>query len=207
MVEEQIARRGIGDPRLLAAMQELPRHFFVPEALWSQAYEDHPVSIGDGQTISQPFIVALMTDALGLTGHEKVLEIGTGSGYQTAILARLADWVYSVERIPALSRRAQAALERVKVFNVNLVVADGTMGLAEHAPYDAILVTAGGPHVPQPLVDQLAEGGRLVIPVGDRLHQTLTRVTKRDGRHVVEDLGGCRFVDLVGRHGWENGRG
>jgi len=202
MVEEQIARRGVGDPKLLAAMGEIPRHLFVPEALWGQAYADHPVAIGEGQTISQPFIVAIMTDALGLTGREKVLEIGTGSGYQTAILARLADWVYSVERILALSRRAQATLEKIKAFNVNLVVGDGTLGLPEHAPYDAILVTAGGPRLPQTLVDQLADGGRLVMPVGDRLHQTLTRLTKRGPRLVTEDLGGCRFVDLVGKHGW-----
>jgi len=202
MVEDQIARRGVRDPRLLAAMADIPRHRFVDEALWSQAYDDHPLSIGQGQTISQPYMVALMTEALGLTGREKVLEIGTGSGYQTAILARLADWVYSVERLPELSRRAQAVLEKLGIFNLNLKVGDGTKGWPEHAPYDAIIVTAGAPHLPQPLTEQLAEGGRLVIPVGDRHVQTLLRITRRGDRLVREDLGGCRFVDLVGEHGW-----
>jgi protein-L-isoaspartate(D-aspartate) O-methyltransferase len=202
MVEDQIARRGVRDRRLLAAMADIPRHLFVDEALWSQAYDDHPLSIGQGQTISQPYMVALMTEALGLTGREKVLEIGTGSGYQTAILARLADWVYSVERLPELSRRAQAVLEELGIFNLNLKVGDGTKGWPEHAPYDAIIVTAGAPQVPQPLTEQLAEGGRLVIPVGDRHVQTLLRITRRGDRLVREDLGGCRFVDLVGDHGW-----
>ncbi len=202
MVEEQIARRGVRDPRLLAAMTDIPRHLFVDEALWAQAYEDHPLTIGRGQTISQPYMVALMTEALGLTGREKVLEIGTGSGYQTAILARLADWVYSVERLPELSRRAQTILEKLGIFNLNLKVGDGTQGWPEHAPYDAIIVTAGAPQVPQPLTEQLAEGGRLVIPVGDRHLQSLLRITRRGDQLLREDLGGCRFVDLVGEHGW-----
>ena len=202
MVQEQIAARGIHDQRLLKAMQDLPRHLFVDEALMSQAYNDHPLSIGEGQTISQPYMVALMTDALGLTGREKVLEIGTGSGYQTAILARLCDWVYSVERIHSLNRRAQRVLEMVGVFNVNLVVGDGSKGWPEQAPYDAIIVTAGGPSLPQPLLGQLGEGGRLVAPVGSRSLQNLYRVTRRGGQFVEEDLGGCRFVDLVGEYGW-----
>ena len=202
MVQEQIAARGIHDQRLLKVMQEIPRHLFVDEALMSQAYNDHPLSIGEGQTISQPYMVALMTDALGLNGREKVLEIGTGSGYQTAILARLCDWVFSVERILGLSRQAQRVLEKVGVFNVNLVVGDGSKGWPTEAPYDAIIVTAGGPSLPQPLLGQLAEGGRLVVPVGGRSLQTLYRVTRREGRFVEEDLGGCRFVDLVGEFGW-----
>lgn len=202
MVQEQIAARGIRDQRLLKVMQEIPRHLFVDEALMSQAYNDHPLSIGEGQTISQPYMVALMTDALGLTGREKVLEIGTGSGYQTAILARLCDWVYSVERILELSRRAQRALEKIGVFNVNLVVGDGSKGWPAEAPFDAIIVTAGGPSLPRPLLEQLAEGGRLVVPVGGRSLQTLYRVTRRGEKFVEEDLGGCRFVDLVGEYGW-----
>ncbi len=202
MVEEQIARRGVRDQRLLKVMSEVPRHLFVDEAFWSQAYNDHPLAIGEGQTISQPFMVALMTDALGLTGREKVLEIGTGCGYQTAILARLADWVFSIERLASLSRRAQANLEKAGVFNVNLMVGDGTKGHPEEAPYDAIIVTAGAPALPGPLKEQLAEGGRLVIPVGDRRVQTLMRVTRKGGDFIEEDLGGCRFVDLIGEHGW-----
>ncbi len=202
MVQEQIAARGVHDQRLLKVMQEIPRHLFVDEALMSQAYNDHPLSIGEGQTISQPYMVALMTDALGLTGREKVLEIGTGSGYQTAILARLCDWVYSVERLMDLSRRAQRVLEKIGVFNVNLVVGDGSKGWPAEAPYDAIIVTAGGPSLPRPLLEQLAEGGRLVVPVGGRSLQTLYRVTRRGDKFVEEDLGGCRFVDLVGEYGW-----
>jgi protein-L-isoaspartate(D-aspartate) O-methyltransferase len=202
MVEEQIAARGVRDQRLLKAMLEVPRHLFVDEALWSQAYNDHPLSIGEGQTISQPFMVALMSDALGLSGREKVLEIGTGSGYQTAILAKLCDWVFSVERILTLSRRAQRVLEQVGVFNVNLVVGDGSKGWPAEAPYDAIMVTAGAPELPRPLLEQLAEGGRLVVPVGGRSLQTLYRVTRKGGEFVQEDLGGCRFVDLIGEHGW-----
>ena len=202
MVQEQIAARGVRDQRLLQAMQEVPRHLFVDEALRSQAYNDHPLSIGEGQTISQPYMVALMTDALGLTGQEKVLEIGTGSGYQTAILAKLCDWVYSVERILALSRQAQRVLEQVGVFNVNLIVGDGSKGHPAEAPYDGIMVTAGAPQVPQPLLAQLREGGRLVVPVGDRSLQTLMRITRRDGEFISEDLGGCRFVNLIGEHGW-----
>ena len=202
MVREQIAARGVSDARLLAAMEDIPRHLFVDRVLWPQAYHDNPLKIGDGQTISQPYMVALMSDAMGLTGKETVLEIGTGSGYQTAILARLADWVYSIERIPALSRQAQQILERLGIFNVNLEVGDGTKGWPQHAPYDAIMVTAGAPAVPEPLKQQLAEGGRLVVPVGDRWVQTLMRVTRRGDDFKEENLGGCRFVDLIGEHGW-----
>jgi len=203
MVEEQIARRGVDDARVLGAMSELPRHLFVDEALWGQAYEDHPLNIGQGQTISQPYMVALMSQALELKGDEKVLEIGTGCGYQTAILARLADWVFSVERIAPLSRAAQTNLETVGIYNVNLVVGDGTKGFPEQAPFDAIIVTAGAPaELPRPLTDQLADGGRLVIPAGDRAVQTLIRITRAGGELEREELGGCRFVPLLGEHGW-----
>ncbi len=202
MVSDQIAARGIKDPQVLKAFNDIPRHLFMDEALWPRAYEDHPLPIGDGQTISQPYMVAIMTDAMGLTGSEKVLEIGTGSGYQTAILAKLCDWVYSIEYIAALSKRAQAVLEQLKIFNVNLKVGDGSQGWPEEAPFDAIMVTAGAPEVPRPLTEQLAEGGRLVVPVGSRGIQTLMRVTKRGDELISEDLGGCRFVDLVGEHGW-----
>jgi protein-L-isoaspartate(D-aspartate) O-methyltransferase len=147
-------------------------------------------------------MVAIMTDALGLTGAEKVLEIGTGSGYQTAILAKLADWVFSIERLPELSRKAQGVLEKLKIFNVNLEVGDGTKGWPAEAPYDAIIVTAGGPALPRPLEKQLADGGRLVAPVGDRRLQTLVRVTRRGDEFIRQELGGCRFVDLIGEHGW-----
>jgi protein-L-isoaspartate(D-aspartate) O-methyltransferase len=202
MVQDQIAARGVRDSKLLAAMNDIPRHLFMDQTLWRRAYEDHPLPIGNGQTISQPYMVAIMTDALGLTGAEKVLEIGTGSGYQTAILAKLADWVFSIERLPELSRKAQGVLEKLKIFNVNLEVGDGTKGWPAEAPYDAIIVTAGAPTTPQPLVDQLAEGGRLVVPVGQRGIQSLMRITRRGERLIKEDLGGCRFVDLIGEHGW-----
>ena len=202
MVQDQIAARGVKDQRLLAAMNDIPRHMFMDQSLWRRAYEDHPLPIGNGQTISQPYMVALMTDAMGLTGQEKVLEIGTGSGYQTAILAKLADWVFSIERLPELSRGAQRVLEQLKIFNVNLIVGDGTKGWPAEAPYDAIIVTAGAPVTPRPLVEQLSEGGRLLVPVGDRGIQTLMRITRRGDRIIEEDLGGCRFVDLVGEHGW-----
>ena len=202
MVEDQISGRGISNLKLLAAMNDIPRHLFVDDALASQAYADRPLTIGLGQTISQPYMVALMTDAMGLEGKEKVLEIGTGSGYQTAILAQLCDWVYSVERLPDLSRRAQKVMENLKIFNVNLHVGDGTKGWPAEAPFDAIMVTAGAPVVPRPLMKQLREGGRLVVPVGDHHMQRLVRVTRREGEYIEENLGGCRFVDLIGEHGW-----
>ncbi|MCB2225558.1 MAG: protein-L-isoaspartate(D-aspartate) O-methyltransferase [Desulfarculaceae bacterium] len=202
MVQDQIAARGIRDQRLLQALNDVPRHLFMDQTLWRRAYEDHPLPIGQGQTISQPYIVALMTDAMGLTGKEKVLEIGTGSGYQTAILAKLADWVFSIERLQELSRAAQRVLEELKIFNVNLIVGDGTKGWPEEGPYDAIIVTAGAPVTPRPLVEQLVDGGRLLIPVGERGMQTLMRLTRKGDKVVTEDLGGCRFVDLIGEHGW-----
>uniref|UniRef100_A0A7C3Z2U4 Protein-L-isoaspartate O-methyltransferase n=1 Tax=Desulfobacca acetoxidans TaxID=60893 RepID=A0A7C3Z2U4_9BACT len=202
MVETQIRRRGVTDPRVLAAMSKVPRHLFVPRHLWEQAYSDYPLPIGENQTISQPYIVALMTEALELTGGEKVLELGTGSGYQAAILAELAAQVYTIERIPSLARSAEQVLTSLGYTNVHVRLADGTLGWPEEAPFDAILVTAGAPKVPPPLVEQLALGGRLVIPVGDRYTQTLTRVRLTQEGLQQEYLGGCRFVKLIGKHGW-----
>ena len=203
MVESQLISRGIKDARVLETMRKLPRHRFVEEALVSQAYNDHPLPIGEKQTISQPYMVALMTEALELQGHERVLEIGTGSGYQTAILAELAEKIYSIERLRGLSSRAQRILDDLGYFNVVLKVGDGTVGLKEEAPFDAIIVTAGSPDVPQPLVDQLAMGGRLVVPVGDRYTQALMKIVRVKEGISKTDLGGCRFVNLLGTHGWQ----
>ena len=203
MVESQLISRGIKDARVLETMRKLPRHRFVEEALVSQAYNDHPLPIGEKQTISQPYMVALMTEALELQGPERVLEIGTGSGYQTAILAELAEKIYSIERLRALSARAQRILDDLGYFNVVLKVGDGTVGLKEEAPFEAIMVTAGSPDVPQPLVDQLAMGGRLVVPVGDRYTQALMKIVRVKEGISKTDLGGCRFVNLLGTHGWQ----
>ncbi len=203
MVEEQIIGRGIRDPKVIAAMKKLPRHLFVEEALQSQAYSDHPLPIGEKQTISQPYIVALMTEALILEGREKVLEIGTGSGYQTAVLAELAGKVFSIERIRSLTIKARKLIYELGYLNVEIKFSDGTSGWAEEGPFDAIIVTAGAPEIPQPLVDQLIIGGRLVVPVGDPYSQDLLRIIKTEQGMKKEDLGGCRFVKLIGRHGWE----
>ena len=203
MVESQIANRGIHDARVIEAMRKVPRHLFVDEALQEQAYSDHPLPIGDKQTISQPFIVALMTESLELKGHEKVLEIGTGSGYQAAVLAELADRVFSVERYPNLAHKANQVLQKLGYKNVIIRVADGTVGWIEESPFDGIVVTAGAPQVPQPLVDQLVDGGRLVVPVGDRIAQDLILVERVGERVNKSNLGGVRFVDLVGKWGWE----
>jgi len=202
MVEEQIVARGIRDPRVIAALKKIPRHLFVEEALQGQAYTDHPLPIGEKQTISQPYMVALMTEALQLTGKEKVLEIGAGSGYQTAVLAEVAQAVFSIERILALTLRARKLLEDLGYGNAEIKFSDGTQGWVEESPFDGIIVTAGAPDVPQPLVDQLAMGGRLVIPVGDAYVQDLLRITKTEEGTRREDLGGCRFVKLIGRYGW-----
>ncbi len=202
MVRYQIEMRGILDPRVLDAMRSVERHLFVPKEYLDEAYNDHPLPIGHGQTISQPYIVALMTEALELKGDEKVLEIGTGSGYQTAILAQLAKEVYSIERIPELYEKAREKLNQLGYKNIKLKLFDGTLGWDEYQPYDAILVTAGAPSVPQPLLDQLKEGGRLVIPVGERHEQELIKIIKQKDTQIRESLGGCRFVDLIGVHGW-----
>ncbi|MGB9628122.1 MAG: protein-L-isoaspartate(D-aspartate) O-methyltransferase [Thermodesulfobacteriota bacterium] len=204
MVEEQIVARGIKDPRVIEAMKKVPRHLFVEEALQGQAYSDHPLPIGEKQTISQPYMVALMTEALLLKGKEKVLEIGTGSGYQTAILAELAEKVFSIERIRSLAIRARELLYRLGYYNFEIKIFDGTLGWVEESPFDAILVTAGAPDIPQSLVNQLAMGGRLVIPVGDAFVQDLLRVMKTEEGLKKEDLGGCRFVKLIGKYGWES---
>ncbi len=203
MVESQLVSRGIKDTRVLETMRKVPRHRFVEEALVSQAYNDHPLPIGEKQTISQPYMVALMTEALELQGDEKVLEIGTGSAYQTAILAELAEKIYSIERIRPLSIKARRILDELGYFNVVLKVGDGTVGAKDEAPFNAIIVTAGSPEIPQPLVDQLAMGGRLVVPVGDKYTQSLMRVVLTKEGITKTDLGGCRFVDLLGRHGWK----
>jgi protein-L-isoaspartate(D-aspartate) O-methyltransferase len=205
MVESQVRARGIRDPRVLAAMETVPRHLFVNEALRDQAYNDNPLPIDGGQTISQPYIVALMTESMELTGKDKVLEIGTGSGYQTAILAELADHVFSIDRVATLASAARKLLESLNYFNVAIRVGDGTYGWREEAPFDAVIVTAGAPDIPKTFVEQLAVGGRLVIPVGGRHSQTLIRLTRlSDDVNDVkkEDLGGCRFVDLIGEYGW-----
>lgn len=202
MVETQLSSRGISDKRVLEVMGKVPRHLFVEEALISQAYNDHPLPIGQKQTISQPYIVALMTQALMLKKDDRVLEIGTGSGYQTAILAELADKVYSIERIRELSQKARKVLDELGYFNVLYKVGDGSKGWKEYAPFDAIMATAGAPDVPQPLVDQLAMDGRLVVPVGDRYSQELIVVERIKEGILKTNLGGCRFVDLVGEYAW-----
>lgn len=203
MVESQIISRGISDRRLIEAMLKIPRHLFVEEAMAAQAYSDTPLPIGEKQTISQPYMVALMTELLELRGKEKVLEIGTGSGYQAAILAVLADRVCTVERIRSLALRARKVLDTLGLLNVNIRISDGTVGWEEEAPFDAIIVTAGAPEVPQKLVDQLQPGGRLVIPVGSQFEQVLVRISKlEDGTVRREDITGCRFVKLVGAFGW-----
>ena len=193
----------IRDKRVLSVMSRVPRELFVPSDYRYAAYEDMPLSIGYGQTISQPFIVALMTQALKLKGGEKVLELGTGSGYQTAILAGLVNRVVSIERVPQLAESARQVLEKLGYTNIEIHTAVGALGWPDGAPYDAIIVTAGAPSVPDALLEQLALGGRLVIPVGSRWEQDLLRVTKRKKGNVVESLGGCRFVPLIGNGAWE----
>lgn len=203
MVEEQIVARGVTDRRVLDVLRELPRHLFVEEAMGKQAYMDCPLPIGEGQTISQPYIVALMTELLQVEPGMKVLEIGTGSGYQAAVLAKLGADVHTVERIPRLCEMARQRLLSMGLFNVHVKLDDGTLGWPSIAPFDRILVTAGGPEIPAPLVEQLAEGGRMVMPVGPaRRLQRLVLVEKKDGAALSKDICGVQFVDLVGAHGW-----
>jgi len=194
--------RGIRDERVLKAMLEIPRHDFVPEALSSKAYGDHALPIGDMQTISQPYMVARMTELLEVDKDSKVLEIGAGSGYQTAVLSAVAGRVFAIERLSELARRAQTNIRRLGCYNATVKWFDGTIGWSEHAPYDGILVAAGSPDVPEPLVAQLAVGGRLVIPVGEEDQQMLVRVIKTEKGLIREDQGPCAFVKLIGRHGW-----
>jgi len=194
----------IADERVLAAMLETPRHFFIPEALKSQAYKDNALPIASKQTISQPFIVARMTELLELTAQSRVLEIGAGSGYQTTILAKLAGKIYAIERVPILVKEAQERFQKFNFNNVTLTCADGTLGWQTYAPFDAILVAAGSPTVPQPLLNQLKIGGRLVLPVGaDQKTQKLIRVTRTERDFRTEDFGACAFVPLIGEHGWQ----
>lgn len=202
MVEEQLVPRGIDDELTLSAMTEVPRHLFVEDAMRARAYGDYPLPIAAGQTISQPYIVAKMTELLKLRGDERVLEIGTGSGYQAAILSRICERVYTVERINRLLVQARKVFDRLRYYNIVAKLDDGTMGWTDHAPYDAIITTAGGPEIPPPLVDQLAENGRMIIPVGNQDVQELQLVTKVDGQMQVERLERVRFVNLIGEHGW-----
>ena len=203
MVQEQVVGRGVKDPRVAEAMRKVPREFFVESALASRAYDDGPLPIGEKQTISQPYMVGLMTEALELKGEEKVLEVGTGSGYQTSVLGLLAAQVFSIEKIRPLSARARAVLDELHYYNIALHVGDGTIGWSDHAPYDAIIVTAGAPpNIPKPLLDQLAPGGRLVIPLGDEESQVLKRIRRTESGFQEENLGECRFVKLWGKYGW-----
>lgn len=202
MVRTQMESRGIRNARVLAAMRTVPRHEFVDPMQWSEAYYDYPLPIGEGQTISQPYIVALMTEQLRVLPEHHVLEIGTGCGYQAAVLGRLAARVTSIERIPELASRSRETLEHLGIANVRVILGDGTLGWAEDAPYDRIIVTAAAPNVPKALIDQLADGGRMVIPVGSPHLQDLLIVHKNEGEVITEHSIGCRFVRLVGEQGW-----
>jgi protein-L-isoaspartate(D-aspartate) O-methyltransferase len=199
---EALREKGIRDLSVLRAFEMTPRHAFVPTGLRHRAYEDAPLPIGNGQTISQPWVHARYLELLHLTGKERVLEVGTGSGYQTVLLAHLVAQVFSIERIPALMQQARDNIQRAGVNNVSVLLGDGTIGWREYAPYDAILVSAGAPSIPKPLLDQLAEGGRLLIPVGDRDEQKLILAERRNGQVEVRDGAPVRFVPLLGSHGW-----
>lgn len=203
MVEEQLIPRGICNEKVLNAFRKVPRHKFIPNENLVNAYGDYPLPVGEGQTISQPYMVALMTQCLDLKGDERVLEIGTGSGYQLAILAELAKEVYSVERIAILAQRAKTTLDALGYTNIKIKVGDGTEGWDEFAPYDGIIVTAGAPSVPEPLVGQLAEDGRLAIPIGGAFSQILMLIRKEEGKITEEEICGCVFVPLIGKYGWK----
>jgi len=202
MVTQQIMRRGVVTPRVIEAFRKVPRHLFVPEEFWSHSYNDHPLPIGEGQTISQPYMVALMTDLLDLKKDEKALEIGTGSGYQAAILAELAKEVYTIERHKVLAERAEKLLKDLKYPNVKILVGDGTKGWKEFSPYQKIIVTASAPDVPEPLFEQLDETGKLVIPIGGRWSQDLILIEKRKGKMIKRSICGCVFVPLIGEYGY-----
>lgn len=203
MIKNQLIPRGITDNRVLQAMVRVHRHLFIEEAIAGEAYGDHPLPIGNKQTISQPYIVALMTQLLRLTGTEKTLEIGTGSGYQTAILAELSEKVYTIERIRPLMEKARYLLNSLDYTNILFKYYDGTLGWQDFAPFNAIIVTAGAPQVPENLIDQLAEGGRMVVPVGGKTSQELIEIIKMKNGYRKVKHGGCRFVDLIGAHGWK----
>jgi protein-L-isoaspartate(D-aspartate) O-methyltransferase len=202
MVDKQIVARGIKDQNVLTALRSVPRHLFITENLRDLAYTDRPLPIDCQQTISQPYMVALMTEALEITKDSKVLEIGTGSGYQAAVLAEICNNVYTIEKFPELLKKTTNLLNKLGYHNIIAKSGDGTLGWSEHQPYDAILVTAGSPQVPQPLLDQLAEGGRLLIPVGSDISQDLKKITLLSGRFIEKRLGGCQFVPLRGKYGW-----
>ncbi len=203
MVEEQLIRRGIKDKKVLEAFQKVPRHNFVPKRYLDSAYGDFPLSIGEGQTISQPYMVALMTECLGLSGGETILEIGAGSGYQAAILAELASRVYTVERVVSLAEKARTCLKNLDYKNIQIEIGDGTRGWPEFAPYEGIVVTAAAPDTPKPLIEQLRIKGKLVIPIGGSLNQMLTVITKHKDRIETKQICGCVFVPLLGKYGWK----
>lgn len=203
MVERQIRARGVIDPAVLDAMRSVPRHLFVPPEFELSAYQDRPLPIGEGQTISQPYIVAVMTELLALKKGDRVLEVGTGSGYQAALLARVAGSVISIERLPEVAAQAEENLKRASITGVRIIVGDGTQGYTEEAPYDGILITAATPSVPEPLVGQLVDGGRLVAPVGTRDFQDLVRLVRKGNRVESTTFGGVCFVPLIGEHGWK----
>ena len=204
MVKEQLVSRGIHDPRVLRVMAKVPRHLFVESKLWDQAYEDHPLPIGANQTISQPYIVALMAEALELTGAERVLEVGTGSGYAAAVLSKLCAEVFTVEAVEELALKARARLTSLGYSNVSVLAGDGTLGWKEHAPYDGVIISAAAPCIPRPLLEQLKTPGHLVFPMGERELQTLVRVRKDQGGIREEYFGECHFVKLKGEYGWED---
>lgn len=206
MVRQQIAARGIKDQRVLEAMLHVPRHLFVPEEMRDRAYEDSPLPIGDGQTISQPYMVAWMSELLEVKECDRILEIGTGSGYQAAILCELGGEIFSIEKYADLARAAEERLRSLGYHNLHIRIGDGTLGWPEEAPFDDIIVTAGSPSVPQPLLEQLAEGGRLVIPVGPSGMQMLQKIRREGKEFQTSEEGTCVFVPLVGRFGWRRGR-
>ncbi len=203
MVNTQLIPRGIKDERVLSAMKKIPRHLFVDESMQYKAYDDMALPIGEGQTISQPYMVAVMTELLELTGNEKVLEIGTGSGYQAAILAELAKEVYSVERVAVLTNRAEERFHLLGYNNIRIKIGDGTLGWPEEAPFDRIIITAGTPKIPEPLIDQLSDEGIIVAPVGDRFSQQLLKVRKSKGKLLEDYHTPCVFVPLIGEYGWK----
>ena len=203
MVKKQILARGVSDAAVIRAMSTIPRHLFVNEALADSAYQDFPLPIGEGQTISQPYIISEMTQALELTGDDRVLEIGTGSGFQAAVLAHIVFRVYTIERNNTIFMRTRKLFDQLQYHNIVTRYGDGTQGWKDESPFDAIIVTAGGEAIPQPLLDQLAPGGRLIMPVGGLMSQELLLVRKQKQGISIENLGGCRFVKLIGQHGWK----
>ena len=203
MVQEQIVARGVKNKRVISAMLKVERHLFVPETLWDDAYGDYPLPIGESQTISQPYMVAEMTAKLEPQENYRILEIGTGSGYQSAILAELTNEVYTIEIIEPLANKAATKLQDLGYKNIFVKIGDGSRGLPEHAPYDGIIVTAGAPNLPEPLFEQLKDGGKIVIPIGDRTFQTLMCITKKEGKKQEEQFFDCMFVSLIGAYGWQ----